>query len=64
MTNVVHALGRAEFVQQCADAVPHGCNRAFVCLAQERLERGECHLDRVAVGAVGRQEQEMRAGAS
>ena len=33
-------------------------------LAQMRLELGECHFDRVEIGAVGRQEQEPCAPGS
>ena len=44
-----------EQVEQLADGVPQAVDGAFGRLAQERLELGECLLDRVEVGGVGRQ---------
>jgi len=44
--------------------VPDGGDGAFVGASQQGLELGKHHLDRVEVGAVGRQEQQVRAGST
>lgn len=44
--------------------MPDGGNGAFVGASQQCLELGEHHFDRVEIGAVGRQEQQVRASSS
>ena len=58
------ALGCAEAAEAGADRVPDGGDRAGVIFAEQRLELGEHLLDRVQVGAVGRQERQVAAGAA
>ena len=61
---IVCAFGWAELLEQCSDAVPDGSDGAFVGFAEQGLEFGEDHLDRVEVRTVGRQEQQVRTGIS
>ena len=49
---------RAEEVADFADGSPEGVDGADRPGAQQGLELGESHLDRVEVWAVGRQEQD------
>lgn len=42
--------------------MPDGSNGSLAGFAQQRLERGEDLLDRVQIGTVGRQEEQMGAG--
>ena len=49
-------------LEKAADTAPHAVDGAFFSLAKQDFELGEDLLDRIEVGAVGRQEQE--AGAS
>jgi len=49
-------------VEQDADAVPEAVAGSFGCLAQQRLELGEGHLDRVHVGRVRREQEELGTG--
>src|SRR3989338_9399071 len=58
---VVGALLWAEEVEEFAGLSPGGLDVAGLCLAHEVLELGEDLLDRVEVGTVGRQEDQMRA---
>lgn len=51
----VGALPRLEGVDGAADGSPQVLDNALGGLAQERLELGERHLDRVEVGAVARE---------
>ncbi len=64
MTEVVGAFAGCELFEQDADAVPDVSDGSFIGLSQQGLELGEHHLDRVQVGAVGRQEQEVCAGSA
>lgn len=63
MTDVVGAFFRGEEVQSAADEIPEGIDGSGLGLPQQFFEFGESHLDRIEIGAVGRQEQEARAGA-
>lgn len=53
---------RAERHEHFADTPPCGLDATLVGFAQQGLEFGEHHLDRIEVGAVGRQEEQMGAG--
>jgi len=46
-----------------SDHVPEGVDGSGLGFAQELLELGKGHFDRIEIGAVGRQEQEARVGA-
>ena len=61
MAEVVLALLWREVVEQRADAVPQAFAGAFSGFSQQVFEFGEDHLDRVEVGAVGRQEEQRCA---
>ena len=61
VVQVVGAFGWFEVIEELADAAPDGGDGPFVGLAQQGLELGEDHLDRVQVRAVWRQEQQVRA---
>ena len=63
MTDVVGAFFRGEEVQAAADEIPEGVDGSGLGLPQQFFEFGECHLDWIEIGAVGRQEQEVSAGA-
>jgi len=62
MTDVVFAFFRGEKVERAADEFPESVDGSGLGLPQQFLEFGESHLDRIEIGAVGRQEQEARAG--
>src|SRR5678816_4742809 len=62
MTDVVGAFFRGEKVEGVADEVPEGIDSSGLSLPQQLFEFGEGHLDRIEIRAVGRQEQEARAG--
>jgi hypothetical protein len=51
-----------ECVEQIADAFPGCLDGSFFGLSQKGFELGEDLLDRVEVGRVGRQEEELGAG--
>lgn len=53
---------RAEGFEEFADAPPCRVDAALVGFAQQGLEFGEHHLDRIEIGAVRRQEEQMGAG--
>ena len=57
MTDVVGAFFRGEEVQGASDEIPEGVDGSGLGLPQQFFEFGECHLDRIEIGAVGRQEQ-------
>jgi len=59
---LAHSCG-GESVDEFADARPDGVDGALVGFAQQRFQFGEDLLDRIEVGAVGRQEHESGAGA-
>ncbi len=61
---IVGALGGAEEIEQFADPSPGGLDAAGLGFSHEVLELCEDLLDRVQVGAVGRQEDEVRASGS
>jgi len=61
VTQVVCAFARREAVEQAADALPGGIEGALLGLAQQGLELGEDLLDRIEIGRVGRQEQQVGA---
>lgn len=52
---------RREEIEQCADAFPCCLDRALGGLAQKQLEFGEDLFDRIEIGTVGRQEQQLGA---
>lgn len=54
----VGALGRGEGRDQGADGVPQGIDCALGGLSQQCLELGKRILDRIEIGAVGRQVEE------
>src|SRR5207342_164125 len=62
MTDVIGAFLRGKEVDSAADEVPEGVDGPSLSLAQQLFEFGEGHLDRIEIRAVGRQEQEARAG--
>ncbi len=62
VADVVFAFVWSEVVEQGADAAPGGFDGPLVGLAEQSLELGEDLLDRVEVGRVGRQEEELDAG--
>ena len=64
MFDVCGAFLSGELVQECSDTSPCCLDGSFVCLSQQCLELCEHHLDGVEIWAVGRQEEEMRAGVS
>lgn len=55
----VGAFGWEEAVEEVADAVNEAVDGARGFLPQQRLELGEGHLDRIHVGAVGRQVEDL-----
>jgi hypothetical protein len=57
----VCAFGWEEAIEQVADAVDERIDGSGRFLAQQRLELGERHLDRVHVGTVGRQVEDLGA---
>lgn len=63
MTDVVDAFLRGEKAQGASDQIPEGIDGSGLGLSQQFFEFGEGHLDRIEIGAVGRQEQKARAGA-
>lgn len=62
MTDVVGAFFGGKEAESAADEVPEGIDGSSLGLSQQLLEFGEGHLDRIEIGAVGRQEQEPRTG--
>ena len=62
MSKVIFAFGWVEAIKQVSDLSPRGFDGAFVGFAEQGLELGEDHLDRVEVWAAGRQEQQVCAG--
>ena len=61
MADVVEAFGWGEGVEEATDREPEGFAGSFGGLAQERLQLGEGELDRVEIGAVGRQKEQVGA---
>jgi len=57
----VGAFGWSEVIEQVADAVDERVDGSGWFMAQQCLEFGEGHLDRVHVGAVGRQVEDLSA---
>lgn len=62
MADVVGAFFWGEEVEGAADKIPEGVDGSGLGLPQQFFEFGEDHLDRIEIGAVGRQEQDARAG--
>ena len=58
---VVRALGLREEVEELADLSPGGFDVTALSLAEEMFELGEDLFDRIEIGAVGRQEDEVSA---
>ena len=57
----VGAFSGKEAIEELADTLDEGVDGAGRLLSEERLEFGEGHLDRVHVGAVGRQVEDLGA---
>ena len=57
MTDVVGTFFRSKHVQGASDEIPGGIDGPGLGLPQQFFEYGECHLNRIEIGAVGRQEQ-------
>jgi len=64
MTDIVGAFVGGEEVQGAADEVPEGVDGSGLGLPQQFFEFCEDHLDRIEIGAIGRQKQQARAGRS
>ena len=62
MSDIVGALLWGEEVEGAANEVPEGVDGSGLGLAQQFFEFGEGHLDRIEIGAIGRQKQDARAG--
>ena len=62
MPKVVATLRRIEAVQEWFERGPKHLDGADGAGAQQRFQLGECHFDRIEIGAVGRQESKRRAG--
>ena len=58
---VVCALGGTEEIEELSDLSPSGLDVTRLSVSDEMLELGEDLLDRVEIGAVGRQKDEVRA---
>lgn len=58
---VVFALLWREEIADVADGLPEGFDGSNSFLSKEGFELGECHFDRVEIGAVRRQEQQPGA---
>ena len=58
------SLGRGEDVYGLGDGLPEFCDGAGGPALEVGLELGEGHLDRVEVGAVGRQEAQLGSGSA
>ena len=61
VSDVSGAFGLGEVLEEISDAMPDVCDGPFAGFAQQGLELGEDHLDRVQVWAVGRQEEQLGA---
>src|SRR6266516_2883933 len=61
---VICALGRAEGLEQRSDPLPGGLYCPLGGFAQQRLELGKDLFDRIEVGAVGWQEEQLSAGSA
>ncbi len=59
MAQICAALLGRECVQQFSDPSPCGFDSSFLGFSDERFEFGEHHLDRIEIGAVRRQEEQM-----
>ena len=59
---VVSAFVWPEVVEKLADAAPKGFDCALGRLAEQGLELGEGHLDRIEVRRVRRQQEDLCAG--
>ncbi len=53
-----------EQIEEASDSPPGVVDGAFAGATEEMLELGERLLDRIAVGAAGRQEEELGADAA
>jgi len=62
MPEIGGAFARAECFEDFTDAPPCRFDATLVGLAQQSLEFGEHHLDRIEIRAVGRQEEQVGAG--
>jgi hypothetical protein len=59
---IVRAFIWSEVVEQDADAASEPVDGSFRSLAEQSFELGKDHLDRIEVGRVGRQQEELGAG--
>ena len=64
MAEVICAFLWAEGIEESSDPSPRRVDGALVGFAEEGFELGEDHFDWVKVGAIGWQEQQMRARVS
>lgn len=62
MAEIGGAFFRGESVEEFADLSPGGLDGSLICLSDQCLELGEHHFDRVEVGTVGWEEQEVGPG--
>ena len=60
---MAHSCG-GEVAEEAANAAPSGLGRAGVGFAQQGLELGEDLLDRIEIGRVARQEEQLGASAA
>lgn len=58
---IVCAFGRGKEVEEITGLPPCGLDGSGRCVAHQMLELGEDLLDRIEIGTVGRQEQQVRA---
>ena len=61
VSQVIGALGWRDEIEDFADPLPCGLAASFLGMPHPMLGLGEQLLDRIEVGAVGRQEYQMRA---
>jgi hypothetical protein len=61
LSEIIDAFAAGYLVDELSDAVCGLLDGAGVLPAEQRLERGECLLDGIQVGAVGWQKEELGA---
>src|ERR1700761_5640865 len=62
MPDEVGAFVWFQQIEEAPESAPKGVDGADGARAQQALELGECHFDRVEIGAIGGQEQQSRFG--
>src|SRR5574341_390933 len=58
VAKVISAFGWGEAVEESTDPIPKSCHGSLAGGSEKRLEFGEDLLDRIEIGAVGREKQE------